>query len=285
MSELDAKCERCGRPLPALPSEGEVICVDCIDAIAKELKAETERPSSSAGGVLVTVSAYALGRSLGLERGAKELERQIHAPDRASIPAARCIGRLRHLCDLAVRADTGGTVLGQVRSRHAHEAWIRGADVWVSVDDDVEATTSTLYNLLEAVRGATPRIVVAPCVLRMGAGVVHVVNVEFPRILTPERVLASGARLRPIVRAGFALVAMNRPALAAVRAVSEHLAFVDQDGDTKLGLFHQEIRERLWLTEDFAFFSRVPPTVQVEALLTGCTSHAGQNLVLDDVQP
>ncbi len=235
---------------------------------------------------IVTVSAYALGKTLGVSAAMQELERQIAHPDRGSLPAARCIARLRELADLAVRADTGGTVLGQVRSRHAHDAWTLGARLgartWVSVDDDVEATTATLRDLLDAVRGQTPRIVVAPCLLRVGDGRL-VANVEFPHIVTSSRMLPSGARLRSIKSAGFALVAMNREALAAVRDACEHLAYLDQDGVTRLGLFHSAIHEGRWLSEDLAFFARVPPEVECEALITGHTSHDGQALDLESL--
>jgi hypothetical protein len=233
--------------------------------------------------VCVTVSAYALGKRLGLERAMRELERQIQAPDKESLPAARCIARLRRFADLVVRADTGGTLLGQVRSRHAHEAWRVGADVWISIDDDVEATTPTLRDMLEAVSSALPRIVVAPCVLRADGR--SVVNIDIPRIVTTERFLSSGAKLRPIRAAGFALVAMNRAALEAVREACEHLRFQDADGEQRIALFHDELVGGEWLSEDLAFFRRVPKHVTVEALLTGYTSHAGQPLSLEEVAP
>lgn len=233
---------------------------------------------------IVTVSAYALGKTLGVAAAMRELERQIQKPDRASLPAARCIARLRELSSIAVRADTGGTVLGQVRSRHAHDAWHLGerigARVWVSVDDDVEATTATLRDLLEAVQGSTPRIVVVPCLLRTGDGRLPVANVEFPRIVTATRVLSSGAKLRRVKAAGFALVAMNREALGAVRDAAGELEYLDTDGVTRLGLFHSAIHEGRWLSEDLAFFARVPPDVEVEALITGHSSHDGQPLDL-----
>jgi hypothetical protein len=238
--------------------------------------------------VVVTVSAYALGKTLGLEPAMRELERQIQAPDRASLPAARCIARLRSFASVAVRVDTGGTVLGKVRSRHAHDAWELGArigaKVWVSVDDDVEATTSTLRDMLVAVSEPRPRIVVAPYVLRTTKGGALVASVDLPRIHTRERLLPSGARLRPVSKSGFGLVAMNRDALAAVRAECGHLAYVDDDGVERLGLFHDDIRDGQWLSEDLAFFARVPSHVEFEALLTGHTSHAGQSLNLAEVE-
>lgn len=244
--------------------------------------------------VIVTLSAYTLGKTLGLEAGMRELERQMRSPDRESLPAARTVARLRELSSVAVRADTGGTVLGQVRSRHAHDAWHIGeqigASVWVSVDDDVEATTATLLNLLVAVghglADPAPRIVVAPCLLRLAEGR-HVANVEFPLIETPPRVLPNGARLRKCKAGGFGLVAMNRAALGAVRkeamALGAEGEFIDADGVVRLALFHTAIRDRRWLSEDLSFFARVPPSVSVEALVTGHTAHAGRSLDLSSL--
>lgn len=235
--------------------------------------------------VFVTLPAYAVGKALGMAEGMRELERQIQNPDAASLPAVRTIARLRKLTAVGLRIDTGGTQLCAVRSRHAHEAWQSGADIWFSVDDDNEATTETLASMLDAARGPTPRIVLAPYLTRGGPTLTHVmVNVDLPRIVTTERTLANGARLRPITKGGFGLVAMNRAALGAVRDACAHLAYVDTDGVERLALFWSEIRNKIWLHDDFSFFARVPPHVHVEALLTGHTSHAGESLDLSHVE-
>jgi len=237
--------------------------------------------------VVVTLPAYTIGKALGVEEGMRELARQIETPDAKSLPAVRTIARLRTLCDLTLRIDTGGTQLPHVRSRHAHDAWELGAEVWFSVDDDNEATTDTLRDMLEAVRGDTPRIVIAPYIIR-GAptqgGTLVTVCVELPRIITSERRLPNGARLRPITKGGFGLIAINRAALAAVREQCAHLVYLDHDDVERLALFHAEIVDRLWLSDDFAFFSHVPPHVQIEALLTGHTVHAGEALNLAEVE-
>jgi len=236
--------------------------------------------------VCATLPAYTVGKALGVEEGMVELNRQLQNPDAASLPGIRTIHRLRTLADLHVRVDTGGTQLCQVRSRHAHDAWECGADVWFSVDDDNEATKPTLANMLEAVKGDAPRIVMAPYVIR-GAptqgGRLITASVELPSIITSERRLANGARLRPCKRGGFGLIAINRPALAAIREACKHLAYLDHDDVERLALFHAEIRDRVWLSDDFAFFSRVPPEVSIEALLTGLTVHDGATLNLAEV--
>lgn len=237
--------------------------------------------------VFVSLPAYALGKVLGVEQASAELERQILNPDAGSLPAVRVIARLRELAELALRIDTGGTQLSQVRSRHAHAAWLSAADVWFSVDDDNEATTHTLANMLMAVQGDTPRIVMAPYIVRGAAtlgGAVVTASVELPRIVTTERLLPNGARLRPCGKGGFGLVAMNRRALELVREANKDLVYVDSDGIERLALFLPYIRKRQWLTDDFSFFSRVPSEVQVEALLTGCTMHAGEVLNLSEVE-
>lgn len=237
--------------------------------------------------VIVTVSAYALGKQLGMQAAMAELARQVSTPNVATLPAVRVVKRLRELADLALRLDTGGTVLGKVRSRHAHAAWESGADVWVSCDDDVEATTATLMTMLLAVDSfdRTPSIVLAPYLIRATATSLPVASIELSRIVTSERVLPGGARLRPVARGGFGLVAMNRRALELVRAESTHLAYIDDDGVERLALFHDAIRDKRWNGEDIAFFDRVPAAVRVEALLTGQTSHDGEALDLGDVDP
>ncbi len=235
--------------------------------------------------VVVTLPAYTLGKTLGVEKGMAELQRQIANPDATSLPAVRTIARLRRLADLALRIDTGGTQLCAVRSRHADVAWKSGAEIWFSVDDDNEATTETLANMLEAVRGDEPRIVLAPYITRGEDTRLHVmVNVDLPRIVTTERRLPNGARLRPVTKGGFGLVAMNRAALGAVREACAHLAYIDTDGVERLALFFAEIKGGRWLMDDFSFFARVPSHVSVEALLTGHTLHAGERLDLSEIE-
>jgi hypothetical protein len=235
--------------------------------------------------VFVTMSAYALGRKLGLEGAMAELNRQIDEPSDRCLPGIRTIARLRTLCDVALRLDTGGSVLGKVRSRHFCAALESGADLWISVDDDVEATIGTLANMLQAVWGLVPRIVIAPCIIRgVESGPVQHVNVDLPRIVTTERTMPGGARLRPCKGGGFGLVALNRFALIEIAQRHPELEYRDDDGAQRLGVFHDELVNGQWFNEDLSFFRRVPETVFVEALLTGVTSHDGEALPLERVE-
>lgn len=236
--------------------------------------------------VCATLPAYTVGKALGVEKGMVELSRQLQSPEAATLPGIRVIHRLRTLADLHVRVDTGGTQLCQVRSRHAHDAWETGDDVWFSVDDDNEASTPTLANMLDAVRGDAPRIVLAPYVVRgapTNGGRLITASVELPSVITNERRLPNGARLRPCKRGGFGLIAINRPALELIREQCKRYVYLDHDDVERLALFYAEIRDRVWLSDDFAFFANVPPAVSVEALLTGHTVHDGQTLDLSEV--
>jgi len=247
--------------------------------------------------VYCTVSTYWLGRTLGLEAAQQEFVRQLHAPDTKSLACVHTISRLRELVDVEIRQDPGATVIGKARSRAFHAAVESDADAWVSVDDDVEASLVTLDWLLGAIDEPLPHICVAPCLLRrpvdeerIGPGV-GVANVELVRTGI-ERLLHSlsgynaGGGARPIVGGGFALVAVNRPALRAIveahRAVdAPPLEYVDDDGVARLAIFHDELVDGRWWGEDRSFFRRVPRSVTIECLITGETAHAGYPLDLE----
>jgi hypothetical protein len=78
-------------------------------------------------------------------------------------------------------------------------------------------------------------------------------------------------------------VAMSRAAILELAELWSDLTYVDDDGQTRTGIFCEFIREDCWYRDDYAFFSRVPEHVRVEALLTGVTEHAGYRLRLDQV--
>ena len=48
-------------------------------------------------------------------------------------------------------------------------------------------------------------------------------------------------------------------------------------------LFHELLDRGQWLGEDLSFFRRVPPTIPVECLVTGNSSHNGVPLKLENV--
>jgi len=236
--------------------------------------------------IFVTVSLYVLARERGADAARAEFDRQLAAPGRGSMPCVRAIARLRNYSDVAVRVDLGGSSAAKMRSRAASaalEGMTEPGDVWLSIDDDVEATVDALRGLLEAAADPAPRAIIAPTWLRglvsvPGQEAVPVVGVA----LDPEglvRELAGGVRLAPALAGAFGLVAVNRAALQAAAAVCER--FTDDDGAERFAFAHEMIADGRWWGEDLSFFRRLPPEVRVEALLTGFTSHAGHVLPLD----
>jgi hypothetical protein len=231
--------------------------------------------------ICVTVSLYALAHELGAADAYKEFERQLAKPDRDSLPCVRAIARLRGLDELVVRCDLSGANVAKMRSRAASAAQASGADVWVSIDDDVEATYETLGALLEAAKGG-PRVVIAPCWLRGRGQQDAIVNVALDT--AGARRELDGARVLPAIAGGFGLVAITREALELALAHSASLSYRDDDGELRVGLFHEDLSDGKWWGEDLSFFRRLPAAVSVEALATGHTCHAGHVLPLDHLE-
>jgi hypothetical protein len=174
-----------------------------------------------------------------------------------------------------------------MRSRAAHAAFTSPADLWMSIDDDVEATFETLQALVEAVRSEPGKlVVVAPCWLRGKVQGGHLDQVECINVAFDEsapshaRLLPqSGARCFPAIAGGFGLVAMSRTTLEHALLANAHLSYRDDDGEQRVGLFHEDLADGRWWGEDLSFFRHLPPDVRVEVLATGHTAHAG--MVLD----
>ena len=254
---------------PSLPAPGPL----------ELLKAGELKPSGQR--VFVSTMLYALSRELGSGDALRELGQQVEqiAADPTwsgpSLPVAHTISAALHLFDVTLLVDGGAASVGKARSRAAHAFLASNCDVWISCDDDVQATGATLAALVEAVQGEKG-ICIAPCLLRERL----TVNVDFGGVPT-LRTLPGGAQVCTAKAGGFGLVAMSREALKAMGA----LVFVDDDGQEKAAYFLEDLQNRKWLGEDLAFFSSVPPDVRVAALLTGHTVHAGVPLELAELLP
>lgn len=252
--------------------------------------------------VFVSLSVYSLAKELGPDDAVAEVHRQLaaaaaggpHVPD-DYLPAVRVIARLRTLAGVALRIDAGATVIAKARSRAFHSALFENpeADVWISVDDDIDATKQTLEWMLEAVReqqtGGTlerapaPRICLAPYLLRNAKTQVETLSADLPQVFI-HRHLSAGGRVRTATSGGFGLVAVNRAAITAIaEAAPRELLWLDDDGARKLAVFRDELSDGKWYGEDLSFFRRLPRSVDVEALCTGITSHAGEVLRLETV--
>lgn len=232
--------------------------------------------------IFASTMVYALGKELGFEGAEAEFHRQLGEPTNESLPCVRTIHRLRSLDSVGLRLDCNAVSIGQARSRAFHEAVESMADVWIAIDDDVEADTATLKHLLEAVRGE-PAICIAPYTLREREAVVSVA-------LEPggkPRLLDTGGVVWPARGGGLGLCAVSRSALLRMSlAYASSLGFVDQDGVHRLAMFHELIRSNVWHGEDISFCERAREAgVRVEALGTGHVKHAGQTLQLDVVRP
>jgi hypothetical protein len=229
--------------------------------------------------VFASCSSYVLGQLFGPVRACELMtDAIVHPQKKPPCFAVEALRRLTKLADVTLRVDGGSSHIGKSRTRHFFDALQHDCDVWFSIDDDVNATAETLAWLLAAVDSKTPRVCIAPCVLRNGQSV----NVEWSPIHF-ERAIPTGGMCRRATAGGFGLVAMNRPAIvAAARAAPSWRD--EYDRNLKPAVFLESLSiDGVWTGEDISFFRRLPREVEVEALTTGKTTHAGCELSLEAV--
>lgn len=234
--------------------------------------------------IMFTTHTYALGWALGIDEASEELHRQIAKPDGKSLPVVRTIHRLRTVDELCIWTDSGATRIAESRSRAFHQALHSGAEVWFACDDDCEATLETLQWMVEAVRGRNG-VCIAPYWARLARDRLPGINCNLPRLEPgqkhPVRELSHGGKVIPCNYGGMGLVAMSRKAMMDTADQNAAHVYQDQEGTVRLAMFLELIDEQgFWLGEDLAFFRRLPPSVAVEALITGHTSHNGNMLDL-----
>jgi hypothetical protein len=235
--------------------------------------------------LFVSSQFYALGRQLGIARAMRTVHQQIEQPDRESQPAVRAIWRLQQIEPVQLRIDTGATCIAKTRSRAFHDALsAKECDVWVAIDDDVEATLPTLQALVEAVR-SSDGICIVPYLLRRGSSDdplrlsidMHSYQLDDPRTLP------GGGQVVRGIGGGFGLVAMSKHAMVEIAAANVAELWDDDDGVQKLAIFREQLESRLWWGEDLSFFRRVPSNVRIEVLVTGHTGHGVECLDLSNI--
>jgi hypothetical protein len=234
--------------------------------------------------IFFTTHTYALGWAMGIDEASEELHRQIANPDAKSLPVVRTIARLRTLDELCIWTDSGSTRIAESRSRAFHQALHSGADVWFACDDDCEATLDALRCMVEAVRGRNG-VCIAPYWARLARDRLPGINCNLPQLAEgeshPVRELKGGGKVIPCNYGGMGLVTMSRKAMMDTADANEGNVYNDQEGTIRLAMFLEFIDENgFWLGEDLAFFRRLPPSVAVEALITGHTMHNGNMLDL-----
>lgn len=231
--------------------------------------------------IYASTYVYCLGRELGAEDAAAEFRRQVMQPTEDSLPSARAISRMRGIEDLVMHVDAAATSIGRARARSLwnfrnHPS---APDVWVSIDDDVDATQETLRWLIDGAR-ETRGVIAAPCALRRKEPVVNVIVADGGIV----RPVGQGGLMVKCVAAGAGLLAMHRDALEATYQARPELLFRDEDGEIKLGCFAEVVQDGHWWTEDIAFFVKwLPESVRRDILLTGKTTHDGVLLDLAQV--
>lgn len=231
--------------------------------------------------IFVTTSVYALAKSLGLEAADREFSRQVENPTGTSLGCARVIARLRKLDDLGLRVDLGVGTAAKMRSRMADYAWKSGADVWCSIDDDIDATAETLAAAVDVVRH-TRGVVTVPYLLRRVSGdEVASCDLVEPVLV---RVVAGGVHVARSRVGGMGLVFTHREALERVRRDGGAETFVDLDdagggaAPSRPALFAELVgKGGRWYGEDWSYFLRLAAAgVQIDALLDGVTNHDGR---------
>jgi hypothetical protein len=225
---------------------------------------------------------YELTRRVGVERSGAAFVQMVRAPDANALPAARTVARL---------AETGvelelfhgvSSSLPKARSRAAAAAFKSNAAYWLMCDDDVEAPTTTLVDLIEAAGPpGEPRISVLPCLIR-GSTQRH--NCEFRGA---ARLNAEAAVwVRAVSFAGCGLMVVNRAALERLFDVyREELAYTDDDGHHRLALFNMLLEPPRWYGEDYSFCRRADRAgIPIDALVQGVSTHDGQELDLGSLK-
>lgn len=233
--------------------------------------------------IFFSTHLYALGWELGIDEAGEEFKAQVNSPTQDSLPCVRTLTRLRKLDECGLWFDTGSTRIAHSRSRAFHDALESGCDVWLTCDDDIEADTRMLQAMLDAVRDQ-PNVCIGPCWSRRSR-VHHEPRVPLTLpLVTNVRTLTTGAKLITASHAGLGITAIGRPALEAIAAANEEPRFIDDDGVSRRALFLERITpEGLWMGEDVSFFTRIPPSVSIEAVLTGHTVHQGDVLSLEQL--
>jgi len=154
--------------------------------------------------------------------------------------------------------------------------------VWLSIDDDVEASAATLSLLIQAVRDGHDLVSVPA--LCANAQQTNVRFTPHPPTFDIEAlpVVRQGAlqsRIAPVEFSGFALYAASRRAIEALKDGYPDLV-CDKAGDRPaLGVFLEEIIDGRWYGEDAAFHRRARCVGLVPETLLDCeTRHAGRGL-------
>lgn len=235
---------------------------------------------------------YTFARTHGA-RWHDELRREMGLGLESSIEAVRTLTSLSLLREEIATAVGAPMRLAAGRSDMAGRFLSTKADVWVSCDDDAQADSLALLQLVEAAR-MTRGIVSAPCLQRGDPEkpptreTPGLLNIRFPPGPPPHFVEQHETfALAPIYSTGFGLVAVHRDVVEGMRAVHPELdTFDEESGRLIPALFFERITgdgpERRWQGEDMAFCARARDCcIPMHALLGVEVIHAKRRLRLE----
>lgn len=206
------------------------------------------------------------------------IQQEIAAGEQAEWPCFRTLARLRKLTGpLQLLADRA-TLIAKGRSRAAHTFLRRSdADVWITCDDDIEASEDDLKLLLSALRDPDSAIVIGPCAMRDDLRL----NIVAER--RALRTTSEGTRLLEVTAGGAALVGYKRSAIETMAGRFPELWYVNAPDDMGIGLFLESIKDHHWTGEDMTFCARaLQAGVRLESLVDTGITHAGVPAKIDD---
>jgi hypothetical protein len=234
--------------------------------------------------IFASTMLYGASKRLGLEKASAELMRQLGGIAQAGaanivavddvewwgFPAALTLARVAICGQLKLHVNAGSTVIAKARSIAANE-FLEDPDcaVWFSVDDDVVVSADAVAAMIEQCL-REPCVVVAPCIQR-GSGVVDI---------EPASPIVNAHQMQPIGLASFSAVCFSRE---VIENAVEHGWWLHEGKPYKV-LIRDVTIGGFWWTEDKAFFVS-NPEVKAYAVRRGFTTHAGQRLDLETLQP
>lgn len=234
-----------------------------------------------------------IAKLLGPNKWPEAAKKELANLSASTVPGIRTLGRLQHLCakhDLApslhVVLDGITRPIAKARSRSAGAFLRSDADVWVTVDDDIEVDTRVLANLVGLARH-TEAVVAAPYLLKAYPPRTDVRLSYRKAVLEQENYLLEDARptdarlhCARVDRTGFGIVAMHRAALSRVLVGAPRVV---EDGEPFPAVFLDVIEEHRWVTEDFYFCGLCEHHgVAIRLLLEHPVWHAGLSMQLSD---
>ena len=190
---------------------------------------------------------YALRKAVGVDRWDAWVRHELEHLDESMIRGLRTLGHAASLGEPIQMSINTAASVGRARSRMAGNFLASQADVWLTVDDDNWVDADTLRRLVDAARATRGAVAVPYWLRQTGARLSFHVGVE-PAI-TPEGLLTDAQLLF-----GFGVVALHRDAVSLTARAAP--TFSDESGGPFPALFLEDVRDGLWIGEDFMFCHR-----------------------------